>query len=93
MNDTLVLGGDCRLETYIDGELSLAPSFGADAGLAFMKREFAYPIYNGPTAITPGTSPQTLNTTDTTVLSDITIGAIPQNYGLITWDGSTLTVS
>ena len=52
-----------------------------------------YPDYTGPTSVTPSSHAQTLHTKDTALLSDITIGAIPQNYGLITWNGYTLTVS
>lgn len=53
----------------------------------------AYPEYEGPTSITPTTETQTLSTQMKTVMTDITVGPIPQNYGLITWDGSVLTVS
>lgn len=52
-----------------------------------------YPDYTGQTSVTPSSHVQTLHTKNTALLSDITIGAIPQNYGLITWNGSTLTVS
>lgn len=58
-----------------------------------VRYESPYPDYTGPTSVTPSAQAQTLHTKDTALLSDITIGAIPQNYGLITWDGSTLTVS
>lgn len=58
-----------------------------------VRYESPYPDYTGPTSVTPSAQAQTLHTKDTALLSDITIGAIPQNYGLITWNGSTLTVS
>lgn len=53
----------------------------------------SYPAYEGPTEITPTTQTQVLQTEMKTVTSNITVGPIPQNYGLITWDGSVLTVS
>lgn len=58
-----------------------------------VRYESPYPDYTGPTSVTPSAQAQTLHTKGTALLSDITIGAIPQNYGLVTWDGSTLTVS
>lgn len=49
--------------------------------------------YPGPTTVTPSAQAQTLETAGFYMREDITIEPIPSNYGLITWDGSTLTVS
>ena len=51
------------------------------------------PPYHGSVRVTPSQEPQTLPTANTSVYADIVIDAIPSNYGLITWDGSTLVVS
>lgn len=51
------------------------------------------PDYTGATIITPSRSAQTLYTSGKAVNSNITINPIPSNYGLITWNGATLTVS
>ena len=51
------------------------------------------PKYDGETNITPTTEQQILATSGKAVLRDIIIDPIPSNYGLITWNGSTLTVS
>ena len=40
-----------------------------------------------------GQETQTLATAEKTVLENIVINPIPSNYGLITWNGSVLTVS
>ena len=49
--------------------------------------------YHGSYMVTPSSETQILNT-DTLILDgNITINPIPSNYGLITWDGSTITVS
>lgn len=49
--------------------------------------------YHGAYTITPSSEAQVLDT-DTLILDgNITINPIPSNYGLITWDGSTITVS
>lgn len=58
--------------------------------------EVKYPIqaeYEGETEITPTQETQTLRTASLLMPVDIVINPIPQNYGLITWNGSTLTVS
>lgn len=49
--------------------------------------------YEGDYEVTPGPAARTLPTADKRLERDITIGPIPSNYGLITWNGSTLTVS
>lgn len=49
--------------------------------------------YEGDYEITPSDRAQTIPIEGKTATQDIVIGAIPNNYGLITWNGSTLTVS
>lgn len=53
----------------------------------------SYPLYDGEYAFTPTTEAQTIETNGFALLDNITIAPIPNNYGLITWNGSTLTVS
>lgn len=49
--------------------------------------------YAGPYEFTPTQSTQTAAVADKVCTQNITINPIPSNYGLITWDGSVLTVS
>ena len=49
--------------------------------------------YHGATEVTPSEETQVLPTAGEMLSSDITVNPIPSNYGLITWNGSTLTVS
>lgn len=51
------------------------------------------PIYDGATEVTPTQETQTLETQGFRLLENIVINPIPSNYGLITWNGSVLTVS
>lgn len=51
------------------------------------------PEYQGVTEVTPTRSTQTLQTRGYLLRDNITVNPIPSNYGLITWDGSALTVS
>ena len=49
--------------------------------------------YNGEYSITPGPEQQTIPIVGKTARRNITVDPIPSNYGLITWNGSTITVS
>lgn len=51
------------------------------------------PVYSGDYEVTPSAETQTLETDSLYMRGNITINPIPSNYGLITWNGSTLTVS
>ena len=49
--------------------------------------------YDGEYEFTPTEDTQTVSIANKRAVQDITINPIPSNYGLITWDGSTITVS
>lgn len=49
--------------------------------------------YSGPYEWTPTQDMQTIEINGLKAIENITINPIPSNYGLITWNGSTLTVS
>jgi len=49
--------------------------------------------YAGPYEATPTASAQTFPTTGKLMVREFTVNPIPSNWGLITWNGSTLTVS
>ena len=49
--------------------------------------------YDGPYTVTPAGQAQTFATAGKLMTEDITVNAIPGQYGLVTWNGSTLTVS
>ena len=50
-------------------------------------------VYEGPYELTPTAGSQTIEIERKMATADIIINPIPSNYGLITWNGSTLTVS
>lgn len=52
-----------------------------------------FPGYDGEYSFTPSMETQVINVRNKVVYRDITIDPIPSNYGLITWNGSTITVS
>ena len=49
--------------------------------------------YTGDYTVIPGDESQTLAVAGKLMAQDVIIEAIPSNYGKITWNGSTLTVS
>lgn len=49
--------------------------------------------YEGDYEFTPSQQQQTISIADLMARQDIVIEPIPNNYGLITYDGSTITVS
>lgn len=49
--------------------------------------------YQGPYEVTPTNQAQILRTEEMTMTQDVVVNPIPSNYGLITWNGSTITVS
>ena len=51
------------------------------------------PMYTDSYEFTPSINEQTISIAGKRATSDIIIHPIPQSYGLITWNGSTLTVS
>ncbi len=83
IGDTVVLDGDLSLLIPVDGESGIVTKvIGQDL-----------PTYTGVTEVTPTTAEQVLDTSNKVVTRNIVIDPIPSNYGLITWNGSTLTVS
>ena len=51
------------------------------------------PYYEGSYDIVPSSEAQTIHIDGMRAAHDLIIEPIPSNYGLITWDGSTITVS
>lgn len=49
--------------------------------------------YSGRYTVTPTRETQVLETANLKMAENVTINPIPSNYGLITWNGSTLVVS
>ena len=49
--------------------------------------------YTGPYSVTPSQEQQIIPVANKTPTRDIVVEPIPQNYGLITYNGSVITVS
>ncbi len=73
----------------LTGELAAVQ--GLTGTLSFVAGD--YPIFSGAYEYTPTSQTQTIDIGGMAARQDIVINPIPSNYGLITWNGSTLTVS
>lgn len=49
--------------------------------------------YEGPYTVTPSRQTQTLSTRGFAMTEDVVVEPIPQNYGLVTYNGRILTIS
>jgi len=65
----------------------------ADAKIITQLAHSEVPQYEGAYEFTPTQETQTVPTAQRVLLENIIINPIPSNYGLITWNGSVLTVS
>ena len=77
----------------LDGELSLNIPLDGSPDKVLKVAEYDLPVYDGITEITPSRDTQILQTSNKTLTRNIVVNPIPSNYGLITWNGSVLTVS
>lgn len=68
---------------------SIEPSTGNPIARDFVER----PAYEGSYTLTPTAEEQIIPTNGLRMTDNLTIAPIPSNYGLITWNGSVITVS
>ncbi len=83
MGDKIVLDGEVSLNLHLDGT----------PDKVIKVAEYDLPVYDGITEITPSNQAQVLQTSNKALTRNIVVNPIPSNYGLITWNGSVLTVS
>lgn len=83
MGDKIVLDGEVSLNLHLDGT----------PDKVIKVAEYDLPVYDGITEITPSQDTQILQTSNKTLTRNIVVNPIPSNYGLVTWNGSVLTVS
>ena len=87
----------CCLDLELEDD-ALALDVG-DASLEWGNDEYVRVVnadadeYAGPYEATPTAAAQTFTTTGKLMTADFVVNPIPSNWGLITWNGSTLTVS
>ena len=89
IRDIEQIRGDIAILEQIDASVAVSEAVRASVAVP----EFISVYYEGEYTITPSAEAQTLSTMGLAMRQDLTINPIPSNYGLITWNGSTLTVS
>ena len=83
----------------MNGIIHTAKITGRLSGIGTMSGKITIPEvagvtpYTGEYTVTPTHEVQTLATAKKGMARDVVINPIPGNYGLITWNGSVLTVS
>ena len=80
LTSPLTIVGTLTSPVTINGTLTIPSAVDIDA-------------YDGEYEFTPTEDTQTVSIENKMAVQDITINPIPSNYGLITWNGSTITVS
>ena len=90
ISDVIHMSADLSATENIQGALSLEENVTADISLP---SSIGGQPYTGEYEVTPNLEIQVLNTNGKSMRSNVTINPIPSNYGLITWNGSFLTVS
>lgn len=81
------LSGNITAKAGLSGDITASGALGQTVILESL------PIYDGATEITPSNQAQVLQTSNKTLTRNIIVNPIPSNYGLVTWDGSRLTIS
>lgn len=86
----MTIGGTLSAEHNISGMLCSEQTI---SGVLEIPSAIGVDPYQGDYRITPSRETQTLSTAGKYLNQSIVVEPIPSNYGLITWNGSTLTVS
>lgn len=91
MENIVVIGGDWNGDLVIDGTCAL--ELIQDGSASLVTAVDTRPAWTGELEYTPTDETQVIQAAGHVFGDNITINPIPSNYGLITWDGSVLTVS
>lgn len=86
-----IVDGEVDLTNSIDGDLSLLNRIDGQTSEVIRVSQNLY--YQGQYNFTPTQSTQIIECAELTMTQNVTINPIPNNYGLITWNGSFLRVS
>lgn len=88
--NTVSLSGSISASASLNGNISSQTNLKGELVVPLGSR--GYP-YEGEYTVTPAREAIVLETLGKEMERNITVNPIPQNYGLITWDGSIITVS
>lgn len=77
-----------KLDVCLKGQ-----SLEISTGKPIIRDNSEFPVYDGAYEVTPTRETQTLQTQGKALVGNVVVNPIPSNYGLITYNGSVLTVS
>ena len=79
IQDTVVIGGECSLETRIEGDCDLTSMVEGDPDVLVVEGGGqTYPHYSGSYTVTPSTTAQVLDTDGKVMDDDVTVNAVAQ---------------
>lgn len=90
-DELIVIDGEMSLTSMADGDGDLLLPCDGEEGTYIQWS--SQTEYTGRYEVTPSSETQVLPTANRIAHQNIVVNPIPSNYGLITWNGSTLTVS
>lgn len=79
--------------TSIGGLSGTISAEGGISGTVSIPERIPVDAYEGSYTITPSAEVQTIPVAQLLMRQDFTVEAIPDNYGLVTWNGAFLTIS
>lgn len=85
-----------ELKTISQGSIHIASVSGSTlqpAAIQIASVEFPEETYEGEYTFTPSAEAQTIAINGKVALHNITIQPIPSNYGLVSWNGATLSIT
>ena len=85
--------GNCQLKGTLSVSGGLSCSLSSKPITGELTIAGSIPSYHGETEITPSDETQTVQCAGLMMSENITVNPIPSNYGRISWNGVTLTVS
>ena len=93
MHEKIVIGGRISLDLKVDGSVSTSLTVDGVEGTLIANEEHGREPYTGAYEAIPSAVVQIIPTKDKVMTADFKVKPIPSNYGLISWNGSELTVS
>ena len=91
MSDTIVIGGEISLTSVMDGDGDVLLTCDGEEGTIIQYD--SHSLYTGEYEVTPSSETQTIPIANFIASQNITINPIPNNYGLVAWNGSYLQIS
>lgn len=91
MEHTIVIGGEVSLLNRLDGDGDVTLTCDGIEGVVIQYD--SHSEYTGEYEVTPSSETQVIPIANFIATQNIIVNPVPQNYGLVSWNGSYLTIS